>query len=128
MRVVGTGTRVLNFLVDIFFILAIAFGMHRGWTFYVFYYGIVFIPLYYFIAGVTFLYYLIFEAIWKRTPGKWISLSKVVTTQDTKPSFFQILARSAIRVVAFIVIDSIFLSFINKTLHDYLSKTEVVEV
>lgn len=128
MRIVGTGTRVLNFLIDFTIISLLTFAAFRGWTFYVFYYGILYVPLYYFLAGIGFIYYLFFEAIWKRTPGKWLSLSKVVNKQGGKPSFFQILIRSAVRVVGVIIIDSIFLSFLNKTLHDWASGTEVVEI
>ncbi len=128
MRVVGTGTRVLNFLVDAIIISLIAFGVFRGWTFYVFYYHIPYIESYYFLALIAFLYYLFFEAIWKRTPGKWLSLSKVINKNGSKPSFGQIFIRSLARVIGAVVIDSLFLSFVNKTLHDYVSGTEVVEI
>ena len=128
MRIVGTGTRVLNFLVDITIVSLIAYGIFRGWTFYVVYWGFPYFESYYFLALITFLYYLIFEAIWKRTPGKWLSLSKVVSENGGRPSFGQIVIRSFARVIGVVIIDSILLSFINKTLHDYVSKTEVVEI
>lgn len=128
MRIVGTGTRVLNFLVDATIASLIAYGVFRGWTFYVVYWGFPYFESYYFLALVTFLYYLIFEAIWKRTPGKWLSLSKVVSKEGNKPSFGQIIIRSFFRVIGVVIIDSIFLSFLNQTLHDYVSGTEVVEI
>ena len=128
MRIVGIGTRVLGFLVDFIIIAAITFGVKRGWDFYVFYYRIFFVPVYYFLALIGFVYYLFFEAIWKRTPGKWLALTRVVNRAGGKPSFFQILTRSVFRVLGVIVVDSVFLSFLGKTLHDYVSKTEVIEV
>ncbi len=128
MRTVGTGTRVLNFLIDSFLICIISFAINRGVTFYTVYYGTYYFPLYYTLPLVAFLYYLIFESIWKRTPGKWMSLSKVVNRQGNKPSFLQITVRSAVRILSFIIIDSICLSFLDKTLHDFISKTEVIEI
>lgn len=128
MRIVGTGTRVLGFLLDAMIVCLITFGVDRGWLFYVVYYRIPYFPAYYFLALIAFLYYLTFEAIWKRTPGKWLSLSKVVSKDGSKPSFGQILIRSAVRVAGVVIIDSIFLSFLNKTLHDYVSGTEVIEI
>jgi uncharacterized RDD family membrane protein YckC len=128
MRIVGTGTRVLSFLVDFAIISLLTFGVFRGWLFYVFYYHIPYIPFYYFLALITFIYYLIFEAIWKRTPGKWLSLSKVVSKDGSQPTFGQIVIRNLVRVASMVILDSIFLSFLNKTLHDYASRTEVIEV
>ncbi len=128
MRIVGIGTRVLAFLVDFSIICLLTLGIKRGWDFYVFYYHLFFLPFFYMLAIIGFVYYFFFETIWKRTPGKWLALTKVVNKTGGKPTFFQILTRSIIRVLGVIIIDSIFISFLGKTLHDYLSKTEVVEV
>lgn len=128
MRIVGIGTRVFGFIPDFIIICAITYGIDRGWDFYVFYYGFLYISFFYFLAMVGFVYYLFFEGIWKRTPGKWLSLTKVVNQQGGKPSFIQILIRSAARVLGVIIVDSIFISFLHKTLHDFLSRTEVVEI
>ncbi len=128
MRVVGIGTRVLAFLVDFSIVFLITLGVKRGWDFYVFYYHIFFMPFFYFLAIIGFLYYFILEAIWKRTPGKWLALTKVVNKTGGKPAFFQILTRSLVRVLGVIIIDSMFIPFIGKTLHDYVSKTEVAEI
>lgn len=128
MKIVGIGTRVLAFLVDFSIITLITFFCKRGWDFYVFYYRLFFLPFFYILAIIGFVYYLFFETIWKRTPGKWIALTKVVNRKGGKPNFFQILTRSAFRVLGVIIIDSIFISFLGKTLHDYISKTEVIEV
>ncbi|HXL54878.1 MAG TPA: RDD family protein, partial [Chitinophagaceae bacterium] len=63
--------------------------------------------------------------LFSRTPGKWLSLSKVVNKKGKKTSFLQILLRSIVRLT---IIDCFFIPFLDKPLHDYVSKTEVVEV
>lgn len=125
MRRVGVGTRVLNFVVDTLLIFAISYGLYKWWTFYVLYWGREFVPFYIFFWCTLVIYYLIFESIFKRTPGKWLSLTRVVNNKGGKPSFLQILIRSVTRVI---IIDCFFIPFLDKTLHDYTSKTEVVEV
>lgn len=126
MRKVGIGSRTLNFLVDtaiISILTAIAF---RTWEFYVYYYHIVYYPFYYFFALILFIYYVLFESISGRTPGKRLSMTKVVDAKKgTKPRFLQVLVRSLVRLT---VIDCFFIPFLDKTLHDYLSGTDVVEI
>jgi uncharacterized RDD family membrane protein YckC len=63
--------------------------------------------------------------LFARTPGKWVSYSKVVDKNGNRPSILAILLRSAVRMI---LIDMLFIPFLDKTLHDYLSHTEVVEV
>ena len=46
-------------------------------------------------------YYLFFESTWQRTPGKWITKTKVVSKDGTKPNFTQILGRSFSRLIPF---------------------------
>jgi len=128
MNPVGIGTRVINFLVDFILIFLLTYAAYSGWTFYVTYYNIIYFPFYEFLAIVTFLYYLFFEGIWRRTPGKWLTLTKVVGDGGKKAGFGQIIIRSIVRVVGIILIDSLFLPIIGKALHDYVSKTYVVEV
>lgn len=126
MNRVGIGTRVINFLADtlLFFILAfIGYKVHQ---FYVFYYHQPYYPFYYFFYPAWFLYYVFFEGLFARTPGKWLSLSKVVTGKTGKrPGFLRVLWRSLLRLT---IIDCFFIPFLDKTLHDALSGTEVVEV
>ena len=121
---VGIGTRTLNFIVDTLIIFFLSLLAYQGWKFYAYYYQIVFFPFYYFFWFILFLYYLFFEWLFSRTPGKWLSFSKVVDKMGKKPSFFQVLLRSIIRLT---IIDCFFIPFLEKTLHDYLSKTDVVE-
>ncbi len=122
---VGVGTRVLNFLVDTLLIFLLSFAAYKGWQFYSYYWGIIYIPFYIFFWCILFIYYLLFEFFFRRTPGKWISFSKVVSTKTGRPSFVQIFLRSLLRLT---IIDCFFIPFLDKTLHDYLSATEVVEV
>ena len=121
---VGIGTRVMNFLVDTLLVFGISEGIFSIYKFYVLYYHILYFPFYYFFWATLFLYYLFCEAIWKRTPGKYLSITKVATIDGGKPGFGQILIRSLIRLT---VIDCFFFPFLDNTLHDYLSKTVVVE-
>lgn len=124
MRRVGIGSRVLNFIVDTLLIFLLSYGAYQFWSFYVMYWGRTFVPFYGFFWGIMIIYYTFFESVFKRTPGKWLSLSKVVTNKAGKPSFLQILIRSVTRVI---LIDCFFIPFLDKTLHDYVSRTEVVE-
>ncbi len=124
MNKAGFGTRVLNFIVDTLIIFGIAYGLYNWWIFYVMYWEYTFIPFYAFFFGLIFIYYVFFEGIFKRSPGKWLSISKVVNKNGTGPNFLQIIIRSLIRIT---IIDCFFIPFLDKPLHDYLSRTEVVE-
>jgi len=106
-------------------ILGVSYSISKWWDFHVMYWEYKFIPFYIFFWGFLFVYYTIFEGIFKRTPGKWISLCKVVNKNGARPAFWQILVRSLIRLT---IIDCFFIPFLDKPLHDYLSKTEVVEI
>jgi uncharacterized RDD family membrane protein YckC len=125
MRKTGFGTRVFNFIIDTLIVFGIAYGLNTWWDFQVMYWHYPFIPFYTFFFGLIFIYYTLFEAIFKRSPAKWLTMSKVVNRQGGKPVFWQILIRSLIRLT---IIDCFFIPFLDKPLHDYLSKTEVVEV
>ena len=124
MKKVGIGTRVLNCLIDTTIIFLLSYFASEGWKFYVFYWHYTYISFPWFFSSILFLYYLLFESLFSRTPGKWLSISKVVNAKGAKPNFFQIVLRSLVRLT---VIDAFFLPFLDKTLHDYVSKTEVVE-
>lgn len=125
MNKVGIGSRVINFLVDTAIIFIITYIANSGWVFYAMYYHVYYLQFPYIFAMVQFVFYLFFELLFSRTPGKWLTYTKVVNAKGGKPSFLQILLRSFIRVIP---IDCFFIPFLDKPLHDYLSKTEVVEV
>ena len=125
MNQVGIGTRVINFLTDTAIISLIAFILNKVWVFYVVYWSYLYINPLWIFAAVLFVYYFVFESIWARTPGKWLSYTKVVDKKGLKPNFGKIFLRSIVRLT---VIDCFFIPFLNQTLHDFVSKTEVVEV
>lgn len=131
MKSVGIGTRVLNFLVDTIVIFIIAYIIGKINDYYAEQFKLHNVPFkYYFSFGylfftVLFIYYTICELIFARTLGKLLSYSKVVNAQNKRPNVLQVLIRSLVRLT---VIDMFFFPFFDKTLHDYLSKTNVVEV
>ena len=125
MNKVGIGTRVINFLVDTALIFLFAYITHQINKWYTFYYHYKYFSFGYHFFAVLFLYYTFFESIFAATVGKWLSFSKVVNENGGKAKFWQILVRSASRLI---LIDMFFIPFLDKTLHDYLSKTEVVEI
>lgn len=131
MKPVGIGTRVLNFLVDTLIIFLIAYSIGKINDYYAQQFMLHNVPFkYHFSFGylfftVLFIYYTICELLFARTPGKWFSFSKVVNAQNNRPNILQVFIRSLVRLT---VIDMFFFPFFDKTLHDYLSKTNVVEV
>ncbi len=125
MKQVGIGTRVLNFLVDTMLVALLALLVSRWYNWYVFYFGWRGRNYAWFFWATLFGYYTFFESIFARTPGKFLSYSKVVTLNGKKPNILWILLRSLVRLT---LIDLFFQPFLGKTLHDYLSKTDVVEV
>jgi uncharacterized RDD family membrane protein YckC len=124
MKNVGDGTRILNFLIDGFLVFWLSFATFKYWNFYVVNWHFKPINFWLFIAGVLFVYYTFFEIIWARTPGKWLSGSKVVNQYGGRPSILQVLGRSTLRLI---VVDFFFNAFWGKPLHDKWTRTEVVE-
>ena len=125
MKTVGDGTRVLNFLADTLLIFILAYFGFKVWNWYVLYWKYKPYNFGWFFFGILFMYYTFFEALFSRTPGKWLSYSKVVNAAGKKPAFGWIFIRSLARLI---LIDMFFIPFLGKPLHDYVSKTSVVEV
>lgn len=124
MTEVGIGARVINFLVDTILIFLLSFGLYKWWSFYVLYWQYKYFPFYVVFDATLVIYYTFFELIWSRTPGKWISMSKVRNSKGGRPAWYQVIFRSILRLT---VIDCFFIPFLDRTLHDALSKTRVVE-
>lgn len=120
----GFGTRVMNFVIDTLLIFGITYGLNAWWSFYALYWHYPYLPFYIQFWMVMFIYYTLFESLFKRSPAKWFTISKVVNKQGGKPSFWQIIVRSLIRLT---IIDCFFIPFLDMPLHDYLSKTAVIE-
>lgn len=125
MKKVGVGTRALNFLVDTIIVWLLTYAAFTTWNWYVVYWQYPYHNFWLFFAGVVLVYYTLFESLFGRTPGKWVSFSKVVNKKGGKPGLFLVLLRSIVRIT---IIDLFFFPFLDKTLHDYVSGTEVVEV
>ena len=72
-----------------------------------------------------FAYYLAFESLFARTPGKWITGTEVIDETGRRPSFGQMLGRTAARLIPFE-----FFSFIGDGvgIHDTVARTRVVRV
>ena len=72
-------------------------------------------------------YYVLFEATFGWTVGKLITGTRVVAEDDGKPTFGQILGRTAARFIPFEPLSLVF-SKSNEGWHDSLSGTRVVRV
>jgi uncharacterized RDD family membrane protein YckC len=121
---VGIGTRSLNCVVDTILVFLLAYATSKTWNWYVLYWRYPSFNFGWFFFGSMFVYYFLFEGFTGRTPGKWLSLSKVVNEKGKRPGILQVFLRSLARVT---VIDLFFIPFTGKTLHDLASKTDVVE-
>jgi len=125
MKSVGIGTRVINFLVDTMVVFSIAYIAAKFNKYYAFQHRMIYVQFGYVFFASLFVYYTICEVLFARTLGKLASYSKVVNNAGKRPNILQILIRSLIRLT---IIDMFFIPFLDKTLHDYCSKTNVVEV
>ncbi|NES20951.1 MAG: RDD family protein [Symploca sp. SIO3E6] len=75
---------------------------------------------------ILFVYYLVSEAIWSKTPAKFITKTKVVNNQGEKPSLHMILRRTIIRFIPFEAF-SLLGSKHPRGWHDKWSNTKVVD-
>jgi uncharacterized RDD family membrane protein YckC len=72
-------------------------------------------------------YYLIFESLWARTPGKWILGTRVVDESGRKPGFRQVLGRTFTRIVPFEALSLLFADDADaRGWHDSWPRTRVV--
>ncbi|MDD3427555.1 MAG: RDD family protein [Caldisericia bacterium] len=72
------------------------------------------------------IYFVIFESIWSKTPGKFITRTKVIMEDGTKPPLRTIIIRALIRFVPFEAF-SFLASSRPRGWHDKWSKTIVIE-
>lgn len=124
LKTTGVGTRAINFFIDTILVFVLAFIAFKVYKWYVYYYHIGYYNFGWFFAASIVVYYTLLESFFARTPGKWFSQTKVVNQKGLRPKFMAVLIRSLVRLT---IIDMFFIPFIDKTLHDYLSKTEVVQ-
>lgn len=74
-------------------------------------------------VALYFGYYAVFEGLWSRTPGKWICGTVVLAQGGGRPSFGQVLGRTAARFIPFEFLS--LLGSSGKAWHDTLAKTMV---
>ncbi|MFD2915110.1 RDD family protein [Psychroserpens luteus] len=81
---------------------------------------------YIFGAIILIIYYLTIETLTARSLGKYITKTKVVLYDGSKPTFNEILVRSLCRIIPFEQFS--FLGEEGKGWHDSISKTYVVDI
>lgn len=127
----GAGRRFINFLVDYiaFFSLAVVIMILVAMIFGDEVLGAISegFPSYLFGWLAYFSYYVFCEGLWGRTLGKLITGTVVVDDRGGKPSFGQVLGRSAARFIPFEAFSVLFAEN-SRGWHDSLAKTHVVQV
>jgi uncharacterized RDD family membrane protein YckC len=124
MKKAGFGTRVINFVLDTLLIFGLTYGFNSWWDFQSMYWHYTYVPFYMWFWIIMFVYYTLFETFFRRSPAKWLTFTKVANKNSGRPAFWQIVIRSIVRLT---IIDCFFIPFLDKPLHDFLSKTEVIE-
>ena len=124
IRTVENSIRFTNFLIDLIIFMFIVFlhamvldvglGIVPEGGFELF-------PLY--LVALYVFYYWFFETFSQKTPGKFVTKTKVVNQQGKKASSHKLFIRSLSRIIPFEVF-SFFFS--NRGWHDKISKTYVV--
>jgi len=74
-------------------------------------------------VSALFAYYVFFEGIWARTPGKWLFGTVVVRASGGRPSLGQVLGRTACRLIPF---EQLSFFFGSVGWHNRIPKTRVV--
>jgi uncharacterized RDD family membrane protein YckC len=124
MELAGKGRRFGTLIVDYngFFIFSIVLGAIIGFVFRGT--GASFMKQNSLLSGclIIIAYYVIFEGLWSRTPGKLVFGTMVINEAGGKPSLGQVAIRSLCRFIPFEGF-----SFLGtRGWHDSLSKTYVV--
>jgi len=81
---------------------------------------------YIFGAIILIIYYLTIESLTARSIGKYITKTKVVLYDGSRPTFYEILVRTLCRIIPFEQFS--FLGEDGKGWHDSISKTYVVDI
>ena len=81
---------------------------------------------YIFGAIILLIYYLTIESLTARSIGKYITKTKVVLYDGSRPTFYEILVRTLCRIIPFEQFS--FLGEDGKGWHDSISKTYVVDI
>jgi uncharacterized RDD family membrane protein YckC len=79
--------------------------------------------LWLFVILSRLIYYIVFESVFKATPGKFITESRVLTDDEQMPNLDKVLGRTFARFIPF----EAFSFFGDRGWHDSISKTKVVD-
>ena len=71
----------------------------------------------------TIIYYFVFELTLQKTPGKFLTKTRVVDYRGNNPSAARLFLRTLVR---FVPLEMISFLFSSMALHDYFSKTQVI--
>lgn len=119
LKPASMGKRFVNLFLDaiirtiLYTVLLMAFGQKSFWN----------VVLALLVA--YFGYYIVFEYFWQRTPAKWVTGTKIVRNDGSKPKFWRVVGRTLARYIPFEALSVLF----GKNAvgwHDKLSKTFVV--
>ncbi len=128
----GLGRRFFNLLFDTLAILVISeFLLPIVWLFLVDGRELAAVDMFYmeltpdFLPFVLIIYYVLFEWLTGRTPGKVVTSTYVVNQDGHSPGFWPTVARSCVRLVPFELV-SIYFSANRRSWHDLVSRTQVV--
>lgn len=120
-------TRFYNFIIDKFFIW-VFFIIHvllfEEWIKIIVGEGSAIKNIIYFLF-IYFLYYLIFESLFGRTPAKFLTGTKVIDENENRPNLKTILIRNLSRLIPF---DSFSFLMSDTGWHDSISKTSVINI
>lgn len=129
---IDVGARAIHFFVDTFlyYVLGFVLAIAGVWIAYFIKGAETEVGIFSTLIGVMillgfFLYYLGMEFFFQRTVGKFITGSKVIMADGSKPQFEDILRRTACRLIPF---DAISFLFRQEGFHDSLSNTKVVNI
>lgn len=126
MKQAGFGVRVFNFVVDTLIVFGLSYLLYEIVKFYAIHWRTYYFNFSQVFFFTVFLYYFIFEFIFLKSIAKFITYTKVYNLQGKRPALWQIFVRSLVRSVL-LPLDPFALPFLDKTLHDYFSRTNVYE-
>jgi len=121
----GSGLRFINYLIDVIagYLFATVVAVVIAFIIPL---EIIAYPLAATILVVTsfFVYYILMEAVFQKTLGKFITRTKVVTINGDKPREQDIIKRTFCRLIPF---DHLSFLFAKDGFHDHFSKTKVIK-
>jgi uncharacterized RDD family membrane protein YckC len=120
------GARFMNFILDGIVYRLLAFGLGRIDRLSRFHLPSKSIIFGVFLSTIIFLaYYILLEALCGKTPAKYVTGTRVVSVDGTRPTFAQIVGRSFSRLIPFEAFS--FLESNPVGWHDRFSSTRVVK-